>query len=105
MFGACNGALDNPANCMGLLALNEPRMWLEQGCDLERDIIPTLTAAGKKHHGKRIRSWGFFTAMIAEAKARRERGLPSVDVREKGRSKRTKADELRELNAIVGGAR
>lgn len=77
LLAACNGALDNPANCMGLLAVTEPRMWIEQGCDLERDIIPTLVAAGKRHHGKRIRSWGYFTGMVIEARDRRMRGVPA----------------------------
>lgn len=87
LLNAANGALDNPVNCMGLLAMNEPRMWLEQGCDLERDIIPTLIAAGQKHNGKRIRSWGYFTGMVTEAKQRRERGLPTTNCAEKPKSK------------------
>lgn len=78
LIKACNGALDNPVNCMGLLSVATPVMWLKQGCDLELDVIPTLTAAGKKHHGKRIRSWSYFTPMVAEAKANREAGLPAV---------------------------
>jgi uncharacterized protein YdaU (DUF1376 family) len=78
LFEACNGSLDNPVNCMGLLNVSIPTMWINQGCDLELDILPTLRAAGKKHHGKRIRSWSYFTAMVAEAKASRERGLPTV---------------------------
>lgn len=78
LFEACNGSLDNPVNCMGLLNVSIPTMWINQGCDLELDILPTLRAAGKKHHGKRIRSWSYFTAMVAEAKATRERGLPTV---------------------------
>lgn len=73
---ACNGALDNPANCMGLLTSTVPIMWLESGCDLERDIIPTLEAAGRKHHGKRIRSWDYFTGAVTDARDRRLRGLP-----------------------------
>lgn len=78
LMEACNGSLDNPVNCMGLLNVSIPTMWINQGCDLELDILPTLRAAGKKHHGKRIRSWSYFTAMVAEAKATRERGLPAV---------------------------
>lgn len=91
LLAACNGALDNPANCMGLLAMNEPRMWIDQGCDLERDIIPTLVAAGKKNHGKRIRSWGYFTAMVTEARDRRLRGIskPPDDARASGQRRPT----------------
>jgi hypothetical protein len=80
LIEACNGSLDNPVNCQGLLNLATPMMWMNQGCDLELDIIPTLTAAGKKHHGKRIRSWDYFSAMISETKSKRERGLPVVEI-------------------------
>ena len=76
LMKACDGALDNPANCMGLLTSATPIMWLEAGCDLDRDIIPALEAAGKKYHGKRIRSWDYFTGAITEARDRRLRGLP-----------------------------
>lgn len=79
LLAACNGALDNPVNCQGLLNLSIPQMWIDQGADLERDILPTLTALGKRHHGKRIRSWDYFTPAVAEAKARREAGLPKFD--------------------------
>lgn len=76
LMAACNGSLDNPVNCLGLLSSATPQMWLDRGADLERDVIPTLEAAGKKYHGKRIRDWGYFTGMIADAKAKRERALP-----------------------------
>jgi uncharacterized protein YdaU (DUF1376 family) len=79
LFAACNGSLANPVNAQGLLNLGIPLMWLEQGCDLDRDVIPTLRAAGKKHHGRNIQSWGYFTPMISEAKAKREAGLPATD--------------------------
>ncbi len=78
MMAACNGALDNPVNCMGLLTSATPMMWLEAGCDMDRDILPTLEAAGRKYHGKRIRSWDYFTGAITEARDRRQRGLPAV---------------------------
>lgn len=80
LIEACNGALDNPANCMGLLNLSVPQMWLQQGCDLDLDVIPTLRAVGKKLHGTgRIRGWEYFTNMVAAAKTRREKGLPDVE--------------------------
>lgn len=78
LIEACNGSLDNPANRMGLLNLSTPMMWLNQGCDLELDVLPTLRAAGQKYHGKRIRDWSYFTGMVADAKAKRERGMPTA---------------------------
>lgn len=76
LIEACNGALDNPANCSGLLNLSIPMMWIREGADLETVILPTLRAAGKRYHGKRVRDWSYFTGMVTEAKARVARGLP-----------------------------
>ena len=80
LIEACNGSLDNPVNCMGLLNVSTPLMWISQGCDLELDVLPTLRAAGQKYHGKRIRDWSYFTGMVADAKAKRERGLPPASL-------------------------
>jgi hypothetical protein len=76
LIEACNGSLDNPVNCMGLLSSATPQMWLDRGADLERDVIPTLEAAGKKYHGKRIRDWNYFTGMVADAVEKRKAELP-----------------------------
>jgi hypothetical protein len=77
LLGACNGALANPVNCMGLLNLATPQMWLAEGSDLELDILPTLRAIGKLHHGKGISSWAYFNKPIADATARRKAGMPA----------------------------
>jgi uncharacterized protein YdaU (DUF1376 family) len=77
---ACNGALANPAVAQGLFDLSIPIMWLNQGCDLEQDVIPTLRGIGKREHGKGIGSWSYFTRPVTEAKKRREAGLPDVTV-------------------------
>lgn len=76
LIDACNGALDNPANCSGLLNLSIPMMWMREGADLETVILPTLRAAGKRYHGKRVRDWSYFTGMVTEAKNRVAKGLP-----------------------------
>lgn len=76
LVAACNGALDSPANRLGMISMAVPQMWISEGADLEMDVIPTLKVAGVKYHGKRIRTWDYFTPMIADAKARRERGMP-----------------------------
>lgn len=78
LLDACNGALADPVNCLGLLSLAIPTMWINEGCDLELDILPTLRAVGKAKHGDGINSWHYFTKPIAQAKKRREAGLPSV---------------------------
>jgi uncharacterized protein YdaU (DUF1376 family) len=78
LLDACNGALDNPANCSGLLNLSIPQMWMAEGADLQLDILPALRAIGQRDHGKRIRAWAYFTNAVAQAKAARLAGLPSV---------------------------
>lgn len=78
MIDACNGSLDNPVNCLGLLSMATPQMWIREGADIELDVLPTLAAAGKRYHGKRIRDWSYFTGMIAEAKAKRTAPMPEV---------------------------
>jgi uncharacterized protein YdaU (DUF1376 family) len=94
---ACNGSLDNPANSMGLLSLATPQMWLDRGADLERDVIPTLEAAGKKYHGKRIRDWSYFTGMVADAVEKRKAELPKGGTgssqKESARARRAKIFE------------
>ena len=62
----------------GLAAMAIPEMWLDCGADLERDVLPTVRRLALKRPGGRIKSWDYFTDAVAEAKARRERGLPSI---------------------------
>jgi uncharacterized protein YdaU (DUF1376 family) len=77
--GACNGALANPAVAQGLFDLSTPLMWLNQGCDLDLDVLPTLRGIGQREHGKGIASWGYFTKPVTAALRRREAGLPAVE--------------------------
>ena len=55
----------------GLLVLSEPIRWLDNGCDLEADILPAIRkcVAGKpKNH---VQGWWFFTKAVQEARDRR----------------------------------
>lgn len=88
---ACNGALASQAIAPGLASMSIPWMWIEQGADLERDILPTLTAIGKKQHGKGIRTWDYFTEAVAQAKAKRLAGLPDVVIPLPGQRQQTPA--------------
>lgn len=81
MIEAAGDCLANPCNAQGLLTEATPVMWIENGCDLERDILPTLRAAAVTRKGKRIATWAYFTGMVAEAKAKRLAGLPNVEVK------------------------
>lgn len=46
--------------------------WLNAGCDVEKDIIPTITRLASRKPG----NWGYFTNAIMDAKATRERPPP-----------------------------
>lgn len=101
---AAGDALDNPVNCMGLLNLAIPQMWLNSGADLELDILPTLRAASIRHRGKRIRDWKYFSGMISDAMAARKAGMPTAQgPPAPGQRPPTKAEEkiakTREFNA------
>lgn len=76
---AAEGALASPAACPGLLNLSTPQWWLEQGCDLDRDVLPAVAEVARRRAGKtKISTWDYFTNAVTEAKKKRERQLPDV---------------------------
>lgn len=75
---AANGSLANLASAPGLLNLSEPIMWLEDGCDLERDIVPALRALSAKK--KSIGSWNYFRKAVGENRDRRIAGMPQTHI-------------------------
>lgn len=83
LIEAAQPCLDNPTNCMGLLNCGVPQMWLNEGYDLDRDILPVLRAAAVKHKGKRIRDWTYFSGMIADASTKRTAGTPARTITKK----------------------
>jgi len=97
MVEAAGGCLAEPCNSQGLLTEATPVMWLESGCDFERDVLPTLRAASVSRKGKRIKTWAYFTNMIAEAKAKRLAGMPTFDVGKPRSQTYTPAPRRREL--------
>jgi len=65
----------------GLLNLSIPTMWLNSGADLDLDILPTLREiAAKRRTAAKVKTWDYFTGAIANAKAKRERGLTAAQV-------------------------
>lgn len=78
LLNACNGAAANPAAAPSLLQLSEPLRWIEQGCDLDADILPTVKARAAKAAKGSIRSWGYFTEAVAQAKANRLAPMPEA---------------------------
>lgn len=76
--------LANLAVAPGLYSMMIPQMWIDQGCDIERDIIPALQLTVAKGR-KNIRSWEYFTATVSEAKAKRIAGLPAIEIEKRQR--------------------
>jgi hypothetical protein len=53
----------------GLMVLAEPLQWLDNGCDLEKDILPTLRSIAAR--GRQIGSWAYCSEAVFEARNRR----------------------------------
>lgn len=75
---AAGAALKNPAACPGLLVLSQPRRWLEQGCDLHLDILPTVKAVSAKRPPRSIGDWTYFTQAVSDARAARLTPMPEA---------------------------
>lgn len=75
-------ALANPAASAGLLNYSAVVAWLDSGADPEKDIVPAVIGvAGHAHKsGKRIWTWDYFSAAVAENVARRKQGLPASQI-------------------------
>jgi len=51
-----------------LIVMSEPINWIENGCHLELDILPTIKARAQ---GRRISNWSYFTNAVFEARDKR----------------------------------
>jgi len=59
-----------------LLVMSEPIRWINGGCDWDNDIIPAVAAVASKARNGAIKSWGYFTDAVFEARDRRLRPAP-----------------------------
>lgn len=73
LFEAGGNAINRTTGNMEVLS--DPLGWIEQGADLEADILPTVRRMAAKARPQSIRSWGYFRDAVAEARDRRKRGL------------------------------
>lgn len=76
LFEAANGAMASPAIAPQVLVLTDPIKWIENGCDLETDILPTVKARAHKMRRGSVKSWSYFTEAVADAKAARTAPMP-----------------------------
>lgn len=97
LFQAAGEAIASPASFPSLLCMTYPQMWLDQGCDLYKDILPTLRSIGARPHAKKITTWKYFNNPMAEAKAVREAGLPTIHRSGYGTQRQQDASECRKL--------
>jgi hypothetical protein len=73
---AAAGEALNPVS-IGLHVVSDVIGWMQDGADLQLDIVPTIQAVsrGKRHS---VNSWRFYAGAVAQAKAARLRGLPAA---------------------------
>ena len=91
LHAAAGPCLSSQAIAPGLASMMVPQMWIDQGCDIERDVLPVLETAVAR--GRRnISSWDYWTKPVAEARARRLAGLPSVELAASGPFARKRLD-------------
>jgi uncharacterized protein YdaU (DUF1376 family) len=90
---AANGSLSTVA--IGLECVGEPIAWIRGGADLELDVLPMVRALGHRAEPRSINSWRYFASAVAQAKARRERGLPQVHIPDS-------PDAMKNLRSILG---
>jgi uncharacterized protein YdaU (DUF1376 family) len=101
---AAGPAIANPAACPGLLMTAPISGWIEQGYDLQKDILPAIRARSARAAPGTIRSWSYFTQAVADAKASRTAPMPKGrEVASRPHSDREKATQTswlkRELEA------
>jgi hypothetical protein len=76
--------------------------WLQNGADPELDIVPAigrkLAYLRKRNSRQRIHSWHYFSQVVAEAKGRREKPLPTVDLGNGAARDHGKAERPRRTN-------
>ena len=61
----------------GFMVLSEPISWLDNGCDLEMDVVPIVQRAVQSKRNGRISGWAYFRAAVLEARDRRLAPLPA----------------------------
>lgn len=76
LLTAANGALCPMAKGTGLVSVAEPIGWIQQGADVDLDILPAIAAIAHRVRPGTIRAWSYYRGAVADFKNARERGLP-----------------------------
>lgn len=104
LLAACNGSLANPVNCQGLLSYAIPQGWIDAGCDIDDDILPTLKAVGKRAHDSKkiVKTWNFFSDAVMQARDQRVQGLKNLETPRAG--KKSRESEVDKIHRLVSQA-
>lgn len=108
LHGQLMDALGNAANAVspGLMIVGEVQSWIDQGADRDLDVLDVIRAKARTMAAGSVNGWGYFRQPVAEAKARRERGLPSVAAPAYEQRKRlTAAEYMAEQRKLAEAAR
>lgn len=98
---AAGDALASEAIAPGLANLSTPLWWIDEGADLERDVLPAVAELSRRAKSK-IVSWDYFTAKVALAKAKREKRLPEAKAElVAGVGKSDRNTVARDLRALI----
>jgi len=72
-------ALASPASRPNLLMVSAPLGWLNDGADLELDVLPAIRATAARATPGSITTWNYFAKPVAQAKTQRTASLPVAE--------------------------
>lgn len=76
---------------------SEIHKWLQAGCSIEHDILPSI----KRCEGKNVKSWNYFSGAVMDAKATREKPLPKGTAHETTRSTKSSTSFASEAERLA----
>jgi hypothetical protein len=98
LFEAAGNAMNRTVGTLEVMAT--PRNWLDNGCDLELDILPTVRALALRRPPQSLKTWSYFTEAIADAKAARTAPMPEGRPRQKSQASNWHDEQERALNFL-----
>ncbi len=98
LFEAAGNAMNRTVGTLEVMAT--PKNWLDNGCDLELDILPTVRALASRRPPQSLKTWGYFTEAIADAKAARTAPMPEGRARQKSQASNWHDEQERALNFL-----
>lgn len=93
LFEAAEGCLSNRAAAIGLDVMTFPEMWIANGCDLERHILPAIKRVAARNQGKNVKTWKYFHEAVADEKATWDAGMPTGTAQSGNQDQRTTHDK------------